>query len=172
MLFQRLNEGSISLNDQELRNCVWRGAYNEMLKQLSEEASWRKLMNLKKRHPRMVDVELVLRYMAFHEQSYMAHPDKKTGQFLDKQMSIGASYSAKQEAAAKKDFKTAVELAQTLFGERACRRFVAGTEEAPGGRWDTKINRALMDVKLGASKDTAKGCSSRTPTMCVRLRST
>lgn len=157
MLFQRLNEGSVSLNDQELRNCVWRGPYNEMLKALAEDPAWRKLLNLKKRHPRMADVELVLRYMAFHDQSYMAHPDKKTGQFLDKQMKIGAGYKDKDEKAAKRDFKTSLELAHTVFGDRACRRFVAGTEQAPKGGWDTKINRALMDVQLWGFNRYPKG---------------
>lgn len=157
MLFQRLNEGSISLNDQELRNCVWRGPYNEAMKSLAEDPGWRKLLNLKKRHPRMVDVELVLRYMAFHDQSYMAHPDKKTGAFLDKQMSLGTSITAKQMTASQKDFKTAIELAQTVFGERACRRFVPGTEEAPEGKWDAKINRALMDVQLWGFSRYPKG---------------
>jgi rubredoxin len=157
MMFQRLNEGSVSLNDQELRNCVWRGPYNEMLKDLAEEPAWRKLLNLKKRHPRMVDVELVLRYMAFHDQKYAAHPDKKTGQFLDKQMAIGAGYKEKDEKAAKKDFKTAVELAHTVFGDRACRRFAAGTDEAPKGSWDPKVNRALMDVQLWGFNRHPKG---------------
>ncbi len=148
MLFQRLNEGSLSLNDQELRNCIWRGSYNELMKQLADDQAWRKLLNLKKRHPRMVDVELVLRFMAFHEQSYMAHPDKKTGQFLDRQMKRGETQSAKDQKKSIKDFRTAVELAATVFGDRACRRFVAGTEEAPTGKWDSKVNRALMDVQL------------------------
>lgn len=147
-LFQRLNEGSVSLNDQELRNCVWRGPYNEFLKDLSEEPSWRSLLNLKKRHPRMVDVELVLRFMAFRDQQYMAHPDKKTGRFLDKQMSIGANYKEKEYKAARRDFKQAVELSQTVFGAHACRRFVAGGEDKVSGSWDSKVNRALMDVQL------------------------
>jgi rubredoxin len=156
-LFRRLNEGSISLNDQELRNCVWRGAYNEFVKELAEDSAWRKLINLKKRHPRMVDVELVLRYMAFRDQQYMAHPDKKTGLFLDKQMSIGGDYKDKDYKAARKDFKTAVELAQTVFGDRACRRFVSGTEDSKAGSWDSKINRALMDVQLWGFSRYSKG---------------
>ncbi|MCZ2830782.1 DUF262 domain-containing protein [Modestobacter sp. VKM Ac-2986] len=147
-LFQRLNEGSISLNDQELRNCVQRGPYNEFIKELAEDPAWRALLRLKRRHPRMVDVELVLRFMAFRDQQYMAHPDKKTGQFLDKQMSLGSTYKEKDFRAAKRDFKQAVELARTVFGEHACRRFVAGTDKRTTGSWDAKVNRALMDVQL------------------------
>lgn len=150
LLFQRLNEGSTSLNDQELRNCTHRGTYNEWLKICAGEKEWRKILNLTgtEPHKRMVDVELVLRYMAFREQTYMKHPDKKTGQFLNAQMRLGESSTIKSREAARKEFKTAVETAQSIFGKHACRRFVAGTDASPIGGWDAKINRALMDVQL------------------------
>lgn len=147
LLFQRLNEGSTSLNDQELRNCVHRGSYNDYLKELAKDAGWRKLLKVKgdSPHPRMVDVELLLRYMAFRDQKYMNHPDKKTGQFLDKQMVLGESYSQKELDNAKTSFRASVELATSIFGDHACRRFVP---DKKGGKWDSKINRALMDVQL------------------------
>ena len=34
-IFARLNQGSVSLNSQELRNCIYRGTYNNMLEELS-----------------------------------------------------------------------------------------------------------------------------------------
>lgn len=34
-LFERLNTGATSLNDQELRNCVYRGEYNQFLRELA-----------------------------------------------------------------------------------------------------------------------------------------
>lgn len=150
LLFQRLNEGSTSLNDQELRNCVHRGEYNEWLKACAGDKDWRKILNLPgtEPHKRMVDVELVLRYMAFREQTYTQHPDKKTVQFLDKQMVLGAATTAKPREAARRDFKSAVDLSLTVFGKHACRRFVAGSELSKTGGWDSKINRALMDVQL------------------------
>lgn len=150
LLFQRLNEGSTSLNDQELRNCVHRGNYNNWLKKLAEDSDWRKILNLSgsSPHKRMVDIELLLRYMAFREQSYMNHPDKKTGQFLDKQMVLGEATSARNLDKARKDFRTAITLARTVFGDHACRRFVPGSDSKKSGKWDSKINRALMDVQL------------------------
>ena len=35
-IFERLNTGSIPLNEMELRNCVYRGRYIELLKELAE----------------------------------------------------------------------------------------------------------------------------------------
>ncbi|MFJ5935764.1 DUF262 domain-containing protein [Streptomyces sp. NPDC093071] len=150
MLFQRLNEGSTSLNDQELRNSVHRGTYNEFLKKLAGEQDWRKILNLKgtKPHARMVDVELVLRFMAFRDQKYLNHPDKKTSKFLDKQMTLGATLDEKERLKAQADFKQAIELSRLVFGGQASRRFIAGSDENPQGKWDSRINRALMDVQL------------------------
>ncbi len=37
-IFQRLNQGAIRLNEQELRNCVYRGPFIDMLKELRENA--------------------------------------------------------------------------------------------------------------------------------------
>ena len=31
-IFNRLNSGSVALNAQELRNCVYRGSYNDLLR--------------------------------------------------------------------------------------------------------------------------------------------
>lgn len=55
-LFERLNLGATSLNDQELRNCIYRGKFNEFLKELANELDFRKrLLKLNKPHKRMTD---------------------------------------------------------------------------------------------------------------------
>ena len=70
-IFERLNTGSVSLNDQELRNCIYRGPYNELLKKLSENNDFKYLCNLTKPDKRMRDVELVLRFAAFYHSTYL-----------------------------------------------------------------------------------------------------
>ena len=35
-IFARLNQGSVSLNEQELRNCLYRGSFNQMLNDLAK----------------------------------------------------------------------------------------------------------------------------------------
>jgi uncharacterized protein with ParB-like and HNH nuclease domain len=47
-IFERLNTGSISLNDQELRNCIYRGPFNNLLKEMSEEPDFTNLLGLAK----------------------------------------------------------------------------------------------------------------------------
>ena len=40
-IFERLNRGSMALNEQELRNCVFRGEFNVMLAKLEQDSKWR-----------------------------------------------------------------------------------------------------------------------------------
>jgi rubredoxin len=155
-LFERLNTGAVSLNEQELRNSVYRGDYNDLLKRLAANETLRKMLNLKKAHPRMADVEFVLRFMAFRDQTYLKHDDKNTGRFLNRTMEKEKlAYDtdpAKAKKAARKaeaDFKLALANVKTVFGEgKAFRRFSAGDPKNPKGGWEKKINRALMDVEL------------------------
>src|SRR3990172_3109289 len=70
-IFERLNSGSVSLNDQELRNCIFRGTYNEFLKELSDDPDFRFLLGIQRPDKRMKDVELVLRFAAFYHSTYL-----------------------------------------------------------------------------------------------------
>jgi rubredoxin len=154
-LFERLNTGAVSLNDQELRNSVYRGEYNEFLKRLATNATFRRFLNLKEPHKRMNDVEFVLRYMTFREQTYLKHDDKKTGKFLNRTMKHGKLLFEEDPVAANReskkaetDFKLALNNSLTVFGNRAFRRFAPGDVENHKGGWEKRINKALMDVQL------------------------
>ena len=64
-IFMRLNKGSVSLNYQELRNCLYRGRLNDVTRTFTKEnKDFQKLLNLKKPHPRFLDVELIMRVFA------------------------------------------------------------------------------------------------------------
>ena len=45
-LFERLNSGGVKLQPQEIRNCVYRGAFNERLKVLSQNNAFRQVVKL------------------------------------------------------------------------------------------------------------------------------
>lgn len=67
-IFMRLNSGSIKLNEQELRNCLYRGKLNDMIKnELIYNENFQKIFNLNILHKRMIDVETILRYLAFSD---------------------------------------------------------------------------------------------------------
>lgn len=67
-IFHRLNTGGMRLNNQEIRNCIYSGPFNDLLKQLNENPSWMKLNRITKNVGyRFTKQELILRFFAFHD---------------------------------------------------------------------------------------------------------
>jgi 5-methylcytosine-specific restriction endonuclease McrA len=160
-LFERLNRGSVRLNDQELRNCIYRGTYNDFVNELATSPILAVALGMKrgKRHPRMVDGELVLRFLAFFEQGHAKHPDKKTGEFLNRQMELGRAgiYNERDIERQEQAFKDAMQCAQTVYGDNLFKRFHAGSKRDPNGYFEPRLNRALMDVVLNTFARYPKG---------------
>lgn len=67
-IFERLNTGGTFLNNQEIRNCIYYGELNDLIKDnLNKYPNYRKILG--KDHPdmRMVDQELVIRFFSMLE---------------------------------------------------------------------------------------------------------
>lgn len=64
-LFERLNTGGVTLTEQEIRNCVYRGPFNESLKELASSADLRKVVVLGDRAPGGAYEDVVLRFFAY-----------------------------------------------------------------------------------------------------------
>jgi hypothetical protein len=65
-VFERLNTGGMSLRGQEVRNCIFAGEFNELLKRLNKNDHWRLIVGKKTEDSRMRDVELILRFLALY----------------------------------------------------------------------------------------------------------
>jgi len=65
MIFNRLNTGGLKLNNQEIRNAVYQGAFNEFLKECALSPKW-KVISGNKKDLRFKTVELILRFFAFY----------------------------------------------------------------------------------------------------------
>jgi hypothetical protein len=63
-VFGRLNTGGMALQGQEIRNCVYEGEFNELLKKLNKNQDWRKIVGTEAEDKRMRDTELILRFLA------------------------------------------------------------------------------------------------------------
>src|SRR5204862_4091150 len=63
-IFERLNTGGMILQGQEIRNCIYEGTFNELLKKLNTNNNWRKIVGTPTEDKRMRDVELILRFLA------------------------------------------------------------------------------------------------------------
>lgn len=60
-IFQRLNTGGMMLLDQEVRNCVYAGDFNDLLIRLNQHDGWRNILGKRKEDPRKRDVGYLLR---------------------------------------------------------------------------------------------------------------
>ncbi len=145
-IFERLNVGAVKLNDQELRNCIYRGKYNDLIKELAEDRDFLFLLGLKEPHKRMYDRELVLHFLAFYNQTYLKYkPPMK--QFLNREMENNRNISEEKIKELRRAFKETVSMVKSVFGDKAFRRFIPGDEKDPNGRWEIrKINIGLFEI--------------------------
>lgn len=60
-IFERLNTGGTPLKPQEIRNCVFRNGFNNLLKQANKDKNWRKIIGKDYIDKHQKDVELLLR---------------------------------------------------------------------------------------------------------------
>lgn len=94
-LFERLNTGGVTLHEQEIRNCVYIGEFNDFIKELAHNQDFRSVVKMTENAERLGSYEeLVLRFFAYHEDSssfvhsvkgFLNHyMEKKTNNFKDK----------------------------------------------------------------------------------------
>ena len=147
-IFERLNTGSVQLNDQELRNCIYRGPFNVLLKELSTDPDFTFLLGLKKPDKRMKDIELVLRFSAFHHATYLNYkPPMKN--FLnveaEKYRELGKDEAQQLRAA----FKNTCQIIRSMLGTNAFKRFYRGEDKDHAGYWEPKkFNASLYDILM------------------------
>ncbi|GEO04075.1 hypothetical protein AAE02nite_17390 [Adhaeribacter aerolatus] len=65
-LFERLNTGGIILSNQEIRSCVYRGAFNDFLKELAKDQNYKKVVKVSStQESDGTREEYVLRFFAY-----------------------------------------------------------------------------------------------------------
>ena len=147
-IFERLNTGSVSLNDQELRNCIYRGRFNALLKELSTDPDFTFLLGLKRPDRRMKDIELVLRFSAFYHATYLNYkPPMKNFLNLEAEKYRNIDDHAAQEL--RTAFKNACHILRSMLSRNAFKRYWKGTDKHPNGYWEPKrFNASLYDVLM------------------------
>ena len=84
-IFHRLNAGGMKLNNQEIRNCIYGGSFNSLLKELDNYLQWRRLNKMRAGQSyRFTKQEVILRFFAFHEKSggYEGHLAKFLNSYM------------------------------------------------------------------------------------------
>ena len=148
-IFERLNTGSVPLNDQELRNCIYRGEYINLLKELSKDPDFMYLIGISKPDKRMKDIELTLRFASFFHATYLKYrsPMRK---FFNDDMEKYQHICKEDSEELKKSFKNSVQIIRSLLDKNAFKRFYRGENtDNPNGYWeDTKFNASLYDILM------------------------
>ena len=138
-VFHRLNSGGSKLNNQEIRNCIFSGPLNNLLKLFDRNIKWRKLnsMSLKmtedgfpENNYRYVKQELILRVFAFLDRE--GHYRGQIAKFLNDYMHDNRNPSPKFVQDKEKLFEDIVTAATRIF---------------PNGP-DSKLPTAVMESLL------------------------
>ncbi len=151
-IFNRLNTGGMKLNAQEIRNCMYHGNYNDLIKKLALDSNFVYLLGSSqdKLYRRMIDSELVLRFFAFDRLGLFnigayRHPLKR---FLNREMADHTNISDVEKQKFTNIFKESVKLTKDVFDRNAFRKFNMGSENEVNGKWDNKINKGIFDVVM------------------------
>ena len=140
-VFERLNTNAVSLNAQELRNCIYRGQLNVLLKELVLEPEFRRALGRRDPDPRMRDHELVLRFLALNSEIRGYKPPLK--KVLNDFMEANRTMDPGAIEAMRASFVSTIRSITAVFGDAAFRRI-----GATGARLDANVNRALFDAQM------------------------
>ena len=119
-IFERINTSGISLNDQEVRNCVYQGAMNTRIIELNKNNEWRKLFGKEMQDNRMIDLELILRFFAMNKPEIYLSDEKNfvLKKILNDEMSNNRSESDYLDNVCV-DFVNTISFIYKHFGEEA-----------------------------------------------------
>ncbi len=146
-IFERLNRGSMALNEQELRNCVYRGPFNILLSELERDDKWRSVKGGKEPEPRFKEREMILRFLALANRGnfYQGHLKR----FLNDYMAKWAPRDAAALNEQAQMFRQTMQNVYNVFGSHSGRLYslISGGRD---GRWDTNFSIAALEIQASA----------------------
>jgi hypothetical protein len=126
-IFMRLNKGSVILNYQELRNCLYRSPLNDKVKEfVSNNKDFQKILKLKHSHDRFMDVEFIMRVLALQEKlitnAVGKHMIKDYGgrmvNFINDFMARNSKISENDAVKLVEGFKCTIDKVIAIFGHK------------------------------------------------------
>jgi len=154
-IFERLNRGSVKLSDQELRNCIYHGTLNNLLKELRKNEAFLKLQNLESPDKRMKDAERILRFFAFCDKGVQNYKQPLKG-FLNQYMEDNREIQESKYKEKVDLFKKCVDLCTTVFGGLTAHRWIQEEEDDKNGYIATNFNEGILDAQMFGFMDYTK----------------
>lgn len=141
--FERINTGGMSLNEMEIRNCIYRGKLNSKLADWAKNEDFRNAINMRNLSDRMFDRGLILRFLAFDT---IKHDKVTSGikSFLNRFFETYKDPSDEIIVDFDKRFRRAMRNSYTVFGSNAFR--LRKTDYKGGGEWAPRANAAIFQV--------------------------
>lgn len=117
-VFERINTGGRSLTAQEIRNCVYQGAFNTALIEMNSKPSWRTLYGIETEDKRMRDIEFILRFFALDSEEIRQKTEGKVSlkKMLNEQMSSLNELSPDLITSKKEEFENCIEKILAAMG--------------------------------------------------------
>jgi hypothetical protein len=143
VIFERLNTGGTPLNDMEIRNCLFRGNLNRLIKKLAENEDFLTCVNQKNISRRMLDRLLVLRFLAFYERTYMK-ASKGLKQFFNEFLETYGNVKEDKLKEYESQFNKSMKAAVTVFGNHGFRNRKVDFKGA--GEWSPRVNASIFQV--------------------------
>ena len=141
--FERINTGGMSLNEMEIRNCIYRGKLNSKLADWAKNDDFRNAINMRNLSDRMFDRGLILRFLAFDT---IKHDKVTSGikSFLNRFFETYKDPSDEIIVDFDKRFRRAMRNSYTVFGSNAFR--LRKIDYKGGGEWAPRANAAIFQV--------------------------
>jgi hypothetical protein len=149
-VFERLNRGSVALTEQELRNSIYRGPFNNLLTQMEENYLWRKVKGSDEPEPRFKEREIILRFFSFADR--MDHYKGNLKRFLNEYMGVHAPSDPLLLEEQATMFRQTMRNIYDVFGDRSARLYAADVESGSEmhGRWESKFSVSAFDIQSAA----------------------
>lgn len=146
IVFERLNTGGTKLNEMEIRNCLYRGSLNDLIKQLVLNDNFKScLAQTNKFTARMQDRNFVLHFLAFYEKTYHKYknPLKK---FLNEFQDAYQNPPTAKLQEYRQKFEHCMRCSSTVFGQDG---YQLKKQEDPQtskshGEWSRRINISIF----------------------------
>jgi hypothetical protein len=137
----------MALNEQELRNCVFSGLFNDSLERLEKDQEWRRVKGGSDPEPRFKEREMILRFFAFANR--LDFYTGKLKRFLNEYMELYAPRDAYQIEEQATMFRQAMQNIYIVFGDNSARLYISNPK-TKNGKWDTKFSIAALDIQASA----------------------
>ena len=146
VVFERLNTGGTKLNEMEIRNCIYRGELNDLIKELADDPIFVQCVSSKGLKTRMLDRYLVLRFLAFYERTHHKYT-RGLKKFLNDFLADFRHPTPQKIEEYRATFQKCMRASRTIFGEQGFRLKTGKSRQSSSvGEWNSRVNAAVFQA--------------------------